>query len=116
MESLDSLAEVIVVDVPEAKNLNIEQVRLMIQQCSQTEDGESLKGAMNELKAALKANPAACAMMLPEDVGACVVVLRKMTNKLILEDIHGGKKERAKKDQVKISQEQIDGLTADDLM
>lgn len=111
---MDDLKDIVVVEVPEARNISIEQVRLMIEECSKTEDGEPLRNSMNELKAALKANPAACAMMLPEDVGACVTLLRKMTNKLILDDIHGGKKEREKKKVV--SQEEIDGLTVDDLM
>jgi hypothetical protein len=113
---MDDLADVIVVEVPEARSLNIDQIRLMIAECGKTEDGESLKRAMNELKAALKANPAACAMMLPEDVGACSQYLRKMTNKLILDDIHGGGKERAKKEKVVIDQNILDGLSVEDLM
>lgn len=63
--------------------LSIDALREMIQQLSTTEDGENLKGAMTELKAALRDNPDACALMLPEDIGACVHHLRRMTGQLI---------------------------------
>lgn len=42
-------------------------------------DDENLKGAMDDLKRALMQNPAACALMLPEDVGSMVEALRRIT-------------------------------------
>lgn len=101
------------VNVPEANSLSLDAVRNMIEECSKTEDGESLRTAMSELKVALKANPAACAMLLPEDIGQMVGVLRRMTNKLVLADLSGKKKEA--KPKVAITQDQIDNLSAEDL-
>ena len=114
---MDEISSNIVTDVsvPETKGLGIEEIKSMIEACGKTEDGESLKFSMDELKVALKANPAACAMLLPEDIGAMVVCLRKMTNKLVIADLDGSKK-RAKKDDPKITQEQIDNLSAEDLL
>jgi hypothetical protein len=46
---------------------------------------EDLKGAMSELKLALRANPEACNLMLPEEIGAMVAALYKTTNQKIME-------------------------------
>lgn len=45
----------------------------------QTVDGFELKTAMDGLKSLILANPAACAQLLPEDVGDMVLALRRMT-------------------------------------
>lgn len=66
-----------------ANSLSIDELRSMIAQLSTTDDGENLKSAMTELKGALRDNPDACALMLPEDIGACVHHLRRMTGQLI---------------------------------
>jgi hypothetical protein len=47
--------------------------------------GEPLEGAMKDLKGALLANPAAAAIMLPEDIGEMVAALRRMTGQTIAE-------------------------------
>lgn len=40
--------------------------------------GESLKGEMASLKKALLENPAAAALLLPEDIGKAVAAIRRM--------------------------------------
>ena len=40
---------------------------------------EDLTGAMADLKRALMENPAACSILLPEDVGQLVAALRRIT-------------------------------------
>lgn len=44
---------------------------------------EDLKGAMDDLKGALMENPAACALMLPEDIGEMVKALRRITGQAL---------------------------------
>jgi hypothetical protein len=100
--------------VPETNNLNIEQLQHMIGKLSQTEEGEELKTAMSKLKVALKQNPAACALLLPEDVGEMVKNLYRMTNKGILDDLNPKNKERKQKN-VPLTQEQLDGISMEDL-
>lgn len=58
-----------------------EQIQSMIGQLSVTEEGESLRGAMQDLKKALLSNPEACSSLLPEEIGAMVAKLRKMTGR-----------------------------------
>ena len=45
----------------------------------QSVDGFELKTAMDGLKSLILANPAACAQLLPEDIGEMVTALRRMT-------------------------------------
>lgn len=40
-------------------------------------EGDSLAGEMAALKKALLENPAACSLLLPEEIGACVAALRR---------------------------------------
>lgn len=47
--------------------------------------GEDLSAAMIELKQALKHNPNACALMLPEDIGGIVSALQRVTGKYLEE-------------------------------
>ena len=47
--------------------------------------GEDLSSAMIELKQALKHNPNACALMLPEDIGGIVSALQRVTGKYLEE-------------------------------
>lgn len=56
--------------------------------------GEDLSGAMIELKGALKHNPNACALMLPEDIGGIVAALQRITGKYLEEK---GKESTSKK-------------------
>lgn len=67
--------------------LTVEEIRSMIEQLSMTEQGESLREAMQDLKKALRANPEACALLLPEDIGQCVSYLRKLTGQVIAEQV-----------------------------
>lgn len=39
---------------------------------------DGLKLAMDNLKIALHANPEACSLLLPEEIGACVTAIRKI--------------------------------------
>lgn len=43
-----------------------------------------LANEMRELKTALKENPAACSLMMDEDIGLLVEALRKLTHKAIV--------------------------------
>lgn len=45
---------------------------------------DDLKGAMDDLKKALMQNPAACSLMLPEDVGSMVTALRRITGQALV--------------------------------
>jgi len=47
--------------------------------------GDNLKGEMDQLKKALLENPAAVALMLPEDIGMMVEALRRVTGEAIAE-------------------------------
>lgn len=104
--------------VPELGLLNIEQLQQKIGMLSQTETGQPLNNAMVDLKKALLANPAACSLLLPEDVGAMVAKLRQITDKEILEANMPKKKDSPQKtiDLKKMSKEDLDNITTDDLM
>lgn len=103
------------VSIRETNNLNIEQIQNMIGLLSQTEDGEHLKNAMSKLKVALKQNPAACALLRPEDIGEMVKNLYRMTNKGILDELNP-KAKQGKKEKVVLTQDQLDNLGMDDLL
>ena len=45
---------------------------------------DDLKPAMDDLKRALMANPTACALMLPEDIGETVKALRRITGQALV--------------------------------
>lgn len=109
----EDLTEVL---VKETNNLTIDQLQSMIQRLSSTEEGFDLKQEMSRLKVALKQNPAACSMLLPEDVGAMVEKLKKITNRGILDQLNPEIKKEKKVKAAPVSQEEIDGLTLDDLL
>lgn len=77
--------------------LSTEDIQKRIAQLSVTEEGEPLQNAMQELKKALLANKAACAVLLPKDIGDMVAALNKMTGKHIEEAM----KEKGPKKKVK---------------
>lgn len=56
----------------------LDNIRQKIFDMQEMNNGE-LNGAMSTLREMLRANPAACSLMLPEDVGLMVRSLRKMT-------------------------------------
>ena len=64
-----------------------------------TLDGFDLKQAMDGLKALILANPSACSLLLPEDVGEMVTALRRMTGnakaELMAAPKRGGRKAAA---------------------
>jgi len=116
MEMLGQLSmdDFIEVTIPETNNLTIDQIRALIEKLETTEEGESLRNAMSELKVALKQNPAACSLMLEEDIGLCVKHLKRMVNKDILAELT--EKTRAPKTaKVVLTQDVLDNLTMDDL-
>lgn len=57
----------------------LDNIRQKIHDIQEMNGGE-LNGAMTTLREMLRANPAACSLMLPEDMGLMVRALRKMTN------------------------------------
>lgn len=59
-------------------------------------DVDNLKDAMKDLKAALRDNPAACALMLPEEIGEMVSALRRLTQEDIVEASKPAKERKAK--------------------
>lgn len=67
-------------------SISIDSIREKIATLSQTADGESLKGAMNDLKIAIKSNPEACALLQPEEIGEMVKHLYKITNTVVVEE------------------------------
>jgi len=81
------------VEIPEV--LTTEQLQSMIKQLSVTENDEDLRKEMDELKKALRANPAACASLLPEDIGQMVDALMKVTGKEIEEDMADKRKSKS---------------------
>ena len=81
----------------EDSTVKMQHIKDMISQLSQTEDGEPLKDAMQKLKQALKGNPVACAMLLPEDIGECVRVLMKITGRDLEMQSSGKSKEKKQK-------------------
>lgn len=106
------MEDIFEIAIPETNNLNVDQLRKMIETLSQTEDGEPLQHAMRDLKVALKQNPAACSLMLEEDVGKMTEQLRRMTNKQVLEDLA---EKAPKKEKLVITKDILDNLTMDDL-
>jgi len=106
--------DILEIAIPETNNLNIDQLRELINKLSTTEDGQPLNNAMSELKKALKQNPAACSLMLDDDIGLCVAQLKRITNKTILEELTS-KKAKDPTAKIKVTQEQIDNLTMSDL-
>lgn len=59
--------------------ITVEEIQEKIKLLSTTEDGEHLKNAMSELKVALRANPEAANLLMPEEIGELVKHLRKIT-------------------------------------
>lgn len=67
------------VDEETASSITVETIRARIEGLSVL-DGFDLKTAMDGLRGLILANPSACALLLPEEVGDMVGALRKMTN------------------------------------
>lgn len=58
--------------------------------------GESLKGEMGSLKKALLENPAACSLLLEEDIGRAVAALRRMVGAAVTTAVAAKEKKPAK--------------------
>lgn len=102
-------------EVQIAETLSTQQLQNMISQLSVTEEGEELKNAMDDLKKALRANPAACASLLPEDIGSMVKVLMQITGKEMEEDTADKRKGRTKKEKFDFSDPNVKQEIEDDL-
>jgi len=86
-----------VIILPPEATVTQQHIKDMISLLSQTEDGEPLKDAMTKLKQALKENPVACAMLLPEEIGECVKHLMRITGRDLEMQASGKKKEPKQK-------------------
>ena len=104
--------DILEIAIPETNNLSIDKLREFIAQLATTEEGQPLEHAMRDLKIALKQNPAACSLMLDEDIGLCVAQLKRMTNKGIIADLDA---KAEKKPKLVITKDVLDNLTMDDL-
>jgi hypothetical protein len=67
-----------------------------------TFEGDSLKDEMLELKKALKENPAACLLLLPEDIGTMVQHLQKVVGVAISKANEAKEKKETKKKAPKV--------------
>jgi hypothetical protein len=80
----------------------------------QTLGGDNLRSAMADLKKALMANPAACELMLDEDIGKMVASLRRMLGEEVVAAEEGkknsGKKPKAVQMRDLTPQELLDAL------
>lgn len=104
------------VEVPELNTLSITEIQQKIKILSETDDQQQIKPMMADLKRALKENPAACSLLQPEDIGIAVAKLRLITNTQIIDTLTPQKKERKSAAKVALTQEEMDNLTAEDLM
>ncbi len=80
----DSVLETIPDEILGVK-ISIEEIRSMITELA-TLPQENMKDAMHKLKKALLANPDACNLLLPEEIGACVAGLYKSANQKIQQE------------------------------
>lgn len=79
---------------------------------------DDLRGAMKELKEALKKNPSASELLLDSDVGKMVIALRRMTHVEIAaakEPKKPGRKSSPKAKDVQLTAEEIERVFADEL-
>lgn len=102
-------------DVAIPEILTTEQLQAMIAQLGVTEEGEPLRSAMDDLKRALKVNPAACASLLPEDIGSMVEILMKITGKELLEDMATKKSGKTAKQKFDFTDPKVMQEVEDDL-
>lgn len=85
-----------------AVECSIDEIRNMITQCSMTEDKESLRPAMKNLKKAILDNPAACSLLLPEDIGQMVDRLNFLNDRDLQAAIESSKSGKKGKGTTKI--------------
>jgi len=76
-------------------------------------DGDSLKNEMIDLKRSLMESPAACSLLLPEDIGLMVAALRKITGVAIASaNAPKEKKASTKKASTKLTSEELQAQLA----
>ena len=111
------MIEILQKEVEITETLSSQQLKSMIAQLSVTEDGEDLREAMDNLKKALRVNPAACASLLPEDISLMVDALMKVTGKEIEEDMSDKRKTaKPKKEKFDFTDPKVQQEIADDLL
>lgn len=77
-------------------------------------DGESLKYEMQDLKKSLLENPAACSLLMDEDIGLAVAALRRMTGTAIaIASQPKEKKPKEKKSSTKLTPAELAAALAD---
>lgn len=77
--------------VPFTADNPIAEIQNKINELSDLE-GESLSGAMAELKKALRENAAACDLLLDEDIGKLTIAYRRMVNEDVIQSKSDNKK------------------------
>ena len=82
--------------------ITVEEIQQKIKELSTIESGESLKSAMGELKLALRHNPEASNLLLPEEIGELVRHLRKVTATEIVQADGADKNKAIKKAMKKV--------------
>jgi hypothetical protein len=76
-------------------------------------DGDSLQGEMVDLKKSLLENPAACSLLLPEEIGELVTTIRRMTGVAIAEaNAPKERTPRAKKSTTKLTAAELQAQLA----
>lgn len=98
------------------KVLTVEEIKNMIAQLSVTEEGESLRTAMDDLKKGIRDNPEACAVLLPEEIGDMVKALNKITGRDLEKAVEKAKSgKRTKKSSIDLSSKEVQQEILDDL-
>lgn len=77
--------------------ITVAEIQQKIAALSTIESGDSLKDAMSELKLALRQNPEAANLLLPEEIGELVRHLRKITATEIVQAEGADKNKAVKK-------------------
>ena len=95
---------------PEEKASEIQTRISMLSDMSEAD----LKTEMQSLKAAILANPAACALLLPQDIGQMVAALRRITGFAIQQATTKPKKEKATKAKTQLTAEQLAAALEDE--
>lgn len=96
--------------------VTVDEIRSMIGQLSVTEDGEQLRGEMQNLKKALHDNPNACESLLPQDISAMVKELLRLTGRDVeIAAERLGKRGKKKQPQLDLSDPTIKQSILDDL-
>jgi len=82
------------------------ELSVRINQLNAMSDAD-LKIEMQELKTAIKENPAACSLLLPEDIGQMVAALRRVTGFAIQQAISKPTKRGTSKAKTQLTPEQL---------